>query len=181
LRHSFLLLVLLAASLPIGVIAQHSPYAGEAARPVKALSDQEIGDYLAGKGMGYAKAAELNGYPGPAHVLELGSRMQLTAEQRAQTHAVFVSMQTDAVTVGRALIDRERALDAAFAAKSITPESLANEVQEIAALQGRLREIHLKAHLAESAILSAEQIAKYNELRGYGQQPAPAGEHKHPH
>jgi hypothetical protein len=40
-----------------------SPYVGQEFREIKALSPQEISDYLSGKGMGLAKAAELNGYP----------------------------------------------------------------------------------------------------------------------
>jgi hypothetical protein len=44
-----------------------SPYVGQEYREIKALSTQEISDYISGRGMGLAKAAELNGYPGPAH------------------------------------------------------------------------------------------------------------------
>ncbi len=50
-----------------------SPYAGMENRRVKALSDQQIVDLKAGRGMSLALAAELNGYPGPLHALELGS------------------------------------------------------------------------------------------------------------
>lgn len=46
---------------------QHSPYAGLPAREIKALSPEEIADLAAGRGMGLALAAELNGYPGPRH------------------------------------------------------------------------------------------------------------------
>lgn len=52
-----------------------APYAGIARRSVKALSDREISDLRTGRGMGLALAAELNGYPGPAHVLELAERV----------------------------------------------------------------------------------------------------------
>jgi len=64
-----------------------SPYIGQASREIKALSPQEISDYLSGKGMGLAKAAELNGYPGPAHVLELAAQLELTSEQKTKTEA----------------------------------------------------------------------------------------------
>ena len=40
-----------------------SPYVGFADRPINSLSDQQIGDLRAGRGMGLALAAELNGYP----------------------------------------------------------------------------------------------------------------------
>lgn len=43
--------------------------------------------------MGLAKAAELNGYPGPLHVLELAVDLSLTAEQKAATETLFKSMQ----------------------------------------------------------------------------------------
>lgn len=57
-----------------------SPYAGEEAREIKALSPSDIDGLIAGRGMGYAMAAELNGYPGPAHVLELAEQLELTAD-----------------------------------------------------------------------------------------------------
>jgi hypothetical protein len=49
-----------------------TPYAGQQNRTIKALSDEDIVGLLKGDGMGFAKAAELNGYPGPKHVLDLG-------------------------------------------------------------------------------------------------------------
>ena len=42
---------------------------------VNALSPDEVQQYLAGAGMGYAKAAELNHFPGPMHVLELADKL----------------------------------------------------------------------------------------------------------
>jgi len=39
------------------------PYAGLQNRSIKTLSDQQIADLNAGRGMGLALAAELNGYP----------------------------------------------------------------------------------------------------------------------
>ena len=103
------------AAWSAAAVAQHSLYAGQTTRAGKALSDQRIADYLAGKGMGYATAAELTGYPGPAHVLELATDLRLTPEQQVRPHQVFQSMQADATSVGRALVDRERELDASFA------------------------------------------------------------------
>ena len=71
--------------------APESPYVGQESRGIKALSPEDVDAYLAGKGMGLAKAAELNGYPGPAHVLELASQLSLTSDQRARTQALFAS------------------------------------------------------------------------------------------
>jgi hypothetical protein len=50
------------ASMIMGASAQSpQPYAGMQTRPIKALSDQQIADLRAGRGMGLALAAELNG------------------------------------------------------------------------------------------------------------------------
>ena len=42
-----------------------------------------VADLKAGRGMGLALAAELNGYPGPSHVLELADKLKLSAEDKA--------------------------------------------------------------------------------------------------
>jgi hypothetical protein len=43
-------------------------------------------------------------------------------------------------------------------------------VKKLATMQGHLREVHLRAHLATKALLTDAQIARYNELRGYSTQ-----------
>lgn len=107
--------------------AQHAPttpYAGLETQPVKALSDQQIADLKAGRGMGLALSAELNGYPGPVHVLELGDRLGLTREQRARVEVLHVAMKAETVPLGERLIAQETDLDRQFASKSVTPASL---------------------------------------------------------
>ena len=155
-----------------------SPYAGEQSREIKALSADDVAGLRAGKGMGYAKAAELNGFAGPAHVLELADALRLTADQRARTEALFASMSAKASARGRALVDKERELDALFASRTITTERLATSLQAIGALQAEVREAHLEAHLAQVQILTAEQNARYADLRRYGRS-APRGERSH--
>src|SRR5688572_4268059 len=115
--------------------------------------------------MGFAKAAELNGFAGPMHVLELGSKLQLGENQRLRPKVVFDDMRAQAVALGRELIDAERALDAAFPKKPSRPRNLTRRVTHIASLQGKIREAHLKAHIVQ-AILNPEQVRKYDELRG---------------
>ncbi len=150
-----------------GTAFAQSPYAGQESREVKALSPQEVADLLAGRGMGLAKAAELNGYPGPLHVLELAAQLQLTPDQKARTEALFNRMQARAVTIGRQIVDEERALDRQFAAKSITPASLQSALTRIADLQAELRRVHLETHLEQTALLSEAQTTTYTRLRGY--------------
>src|SRR5712691_2371518 len=79
-----------------GVHAQTSPYAGEQQRSIKALSERDIAELQSGHGMGLAKSAELNGYPGPAHVLELAAPLELTAEQQAATKELLADHKTKA-------------------------------------------------------------------------------------
>ena len=77
-----------------------SSYAGQESREIKALSSEKISAISTGKGMGLAKSAELNGYPGPAHVLALSSELNLSEQQRRRTEVLFRSMQRDAIDVG---------------------------------------------------------------------------------
>jgi Spy/CpxP family protein refolding chaperone len=145
-----------------------SPYAGQQSREIKSLSSAEQADLLAGKGMGLAKAAELNGYPGPAHVLELAADLGLSAEQRQRTQAR---------TLGQQVIDAERELDALFASGQITRERLASQLDRIGALQAELRAVHLEAHLEQARILTPEQTGRYAALRGYAGTRAGHGDH----
>jgi Spy/CpxP family protein refolding chaperone len=163
---------LVAATILIsGSVFAQAPYAGMQTRPIKALSEQQVADLGAGRGMGLALAAELNGYPGPAHVLELADKLNLSAGQRASVQRLFDSMKTEAMPLGSKLIEQEAALDKQFADRTVTPESLKASTAAIAMTQGTLRETHLKYHLATVTILTPEQMQRYAGLRGYGDQP----------
>ena len=119
------------------------PYAGMQTRQIKALSDQQIADLKSGRGMGLALAAELNGYPGPAHVLE---QLELTPDQHAKVQSLFDAMKAEAVPLGSKLIEQEADLNRQFAMHTVTPESLKVATADVAATQGKLRETHLKYH-----------------------------------
>ncbi len=152
-----------------------SPYAGMENRSPKALSDQQIADLKAGRGMGLAIAGELNGYPGPAHVLELADALQLSDHQRTRTKALLESMKAETIPIGERIIAEETVLDHLFAERRITPSSLDAETSRIAAALGELRSSHLRYHLAMAEMLSRAQITRYAELRGY----AESGHHDH--
>jgi hypothetical protein len=146
-----------------------SPYVGEETREIKALSRDEISGYLSGDGLGLAKAAELNRYPGPKHVLDLADRLQLSKQQRERTQAIFQEMNSQAISLGKQLIEKERLLDSRFAEGNISDGELVQLVSDISALQGTLRTVHLRAHLATRSVLTPEQVKGYNALRGYTQ------------
>jgi hypothetical protein len=157
--------------LTAGTAVAQTPYTGMQTRPIKALSEQQVADLHAGRGMGMALAAELNGYPGPTHVLELADKLGLSAEQRRHVEALFASMKQEALPLGARLIEQEAELDRQFSVRTITPQSLKSATAAIATTQGELRETHLKYHLSTVAMLSEHQRQKYSELRGYGDGP----------
>ncbi len=145
-RTSLTLTMLLLAAGPVAAQVPGG-YAGEQTREIKSLAPQEQADLLAGRGMGLARAGELNHYPGPAHVLELRNKLNLSPEQIAAIESSFRRMQEAARPLGTELVERERVLDAAFREGTVTPARLREDTETIGALQGRLRAVHLAAHI----------------------------------
>jgi len=145
-----------------------SPYAGEESRTLKALSADDIAKYLSGEGMGLAKPAELNRYPGPKHVLDLADQIHLSKEQKVKMQKEFDAMHEKAVRLGKQIVRKEEVLDTLFASGRITEEQLRSTTADLGRLAGELRATHLGAHLASHRILSDEQVRQYVELRGYG-------------
>lgn len=144
-----------------------SPYAGQETRLIKSLSPDDIAELRRGGGWGLAKAAELNGLPGPAHLLEMKDEIALDAAQLAAITGLRDRMKAAAIEEGERLISLEQALETQFRDGTVTDESLRASLDDIAASRRNLRYIHLSAHLETPDILSPAQIRKYNELRGY--------------
>lgn len=168
--------------LPIVVIAAfcagaaaaaegQAPYAGQEGRAIAALSEADVAALRAGEGWGLAKPAELNGWPGPRHVLDLAEELGLTEAQRAATQTIFDAMAEEARARGADYIAAEAKLDAAFAeaAPGEGPDAaaLAALTVEAGEALARLRAAHLEAHLATAPLLSGRQRTLYARLRGY--------------
>jgi hypothetical protein len=152
-------------------------------RDIKSLSADEIRAYQEGTGFGLAKAAEQNHYPGPRHVLDLAAQLQLSEQQKNDIENIRDAMSKSAIKLGQQLIENERKLNLLFADKKIDNDQLVAVTTESEALRGQLRLAHLKAHLETQKILSAAQIEKYDELRGYhgdDGEHAEAGHQNHP-
>jgi hypothetical protein len=175
----FVTLSIAALVLAIGAAVAQTPYAGMQTRSIKALSDQQIADLRAGRGMGLALAAELNGYPGPSHLLELADKLGLSDAQRNSARSMFEAMKAETIPIGEHLIAQEAALDKLFADHVITPEKLSAATAEIGATQAELRAAHLKYHLSTVAMLEPAQVQQYTVLRGYGD--GGSQEHHHHH
>jgi Spy/CpxP family protein refolding chaperone len=175
---------------------EHSPYANQTPSGIASLSLEELQELQTGAGMGMARAAELNRYPGPLHTLELADSLKLTPEQRARVAAVRQAMLDRAVALGERIIDGERILSRRFEHGHIDSTSLADATADlgrlygelryvhlaahlamkqllapVGRLYGELRYVHLAAHLAMKQLLAPDQVAAYDRLRGYVREP----------
>ena len=174
--------VVAVALLPPSALAgaQPSPYTEHSGREIKALSPEEVDQLLTGQGMGLALAGELNGYPGPKHVLELAAELALTEDQRQAAQRVHDAMLEQAQELGRQIVEGERRLDALFAQGEATAETLRPALDHLATLQAALRYTHLEAHLETKALLTEAQVARYTHLRGYAAEGKHSGHHHGP-
>jgi hypothetical protein len=165
------------------------PYADLLAVEGTSMTAEQLAELRAGSGMQLALPAELNSYPGPLHVLELADQLDISDAARAEVEAIRAAMLEAAIVEGEAVIEADRALASAFRAgareggPSPTPEEVARLTAELARKRGELQAIHLDAHLKTRALLTDEQIATYDRLRGYGgdvSPGAPGREHTPP-
>jgi len=147
--------------------AQHSHYAGMESREIKTLSQQDIEELRRGGGWGLALPAELNGVPGPAHLLELKDKIPLMSEQVELTENLLAQMKESAIEVGERLIQAEREIEELFSSLSVSEKSLLDKLKLAEEARTELRFIHLSQHYQTLQYLSDEQIRSYNELRGY--------------
>jgi hypothetical protein len=113
-----------------------SPYAGQETRAIKSLSEEDMAELRRGGGWGLAKAAELNGMPGPAHLLELKDAIPLSDEQVAAIAEIFATMKADAIVEGERLI-----LEEAFRTRSVTHDNLRQTLAKIEESRSVLRYI----------------------------------------
>jgi hypothetical protein len=151
--------------------AHDAPYAGLQSREIKSLSDQDIAELRRGGGWGLALPAELNGHPGPKHLLELSEKLDLSKDQIASITLMYEEMRADAIKAGERFITAEAAISTAFAKNNLSKDTLASLLAEAAEARAALRLVHLSRHLSTSALLSQAQIKRYNVLRGYADEP----------
>ena len=144
-----------------------SKYAGQEDRMIKSLSAEDIAELRKGAGWGLAKAAELNGVPGPAHLLELRDEIGLTLEQVGKIQTIYDQMKTDAIILGNQLIAQELELENRFQTDIPSAKELKSMLDALGATRSQLRFVHLATHLKTPGILTDEHIASYNRLRGY--------------
>ncbi len=154
-----------------------SPYVGQQSTSVRGLTEAEIAAFRGGQGMGLARPAEINGYPGPMHVLQLAVELGLSDEQRVAVQALFDQMKGEAVPLGEQFLNRYASLEEAFRDGSMSAELLEQQTAAIGRIEGQLRATHLKYHLLTKPLLSDEQVTTYARLRGYTEDAEPTPPH----
>lgn len=163
----FVIPLMLAGIVYLPAFADDKPYAGQDAREIKALAPEQIEGLLAGAGLGYAKAAELNGWPGPLHALELADALSLNADQRRDISSIREAMLDKARPLGAKLVEAEAALDALFATDTPDADRIAEASARVGVIEAELRAVHLTAHIETRPLLNRHQQMLYAQHRGY--------------
>jgi Spy/CpxP family protein refolding chaperone len=151
-------------------VAQHQHgdgYAAMAGRSIKALSDEQVSQLRDGRGMGLSLPAELNSYPGPMHALEMAASLNLTPGQHTRLMSIQEDMRVRAIALGHRIIAGEAELDRAFVSGTADRTEVIRQLAVIGQLNGELRAVHILAHMETRALLTAEQVARYDIGRGY--------------
>lgn len=146
---------------------------------IRGLSPETIDGYRNGAGMGMALPAELNGYPGPRHILDLADDLELTTEQYDKIQALFDTMLPVAVELGEQILNEEAALEQAYRDGTVDDAFLHDQLVLIGQLEAELRYTHLRTHLSTIDILTPYQVTLYNVLRGYEDAPMDHSSHQH--
>lgn len=168
------LALLLALPIALAAAPEAQPHT-----PPASLSQSEMHGLMMGQGMGLAKAAEMQAYPGPKHVLELADSLALSDTQRQTAEALMAGVQAEARPLGARIVEAEQEVSALFAGEAVDDHALEAAIYEAARLRGALRLVHLRAHVAMHDALTPEQSARYHALR-HGDDAA-SGEHAGDH
>lgn len=152
-------------------LAQHahtmSPYAHTQSSEVPTLTPEEVRELRNGEGMGLARPAELNQFPGPKHLLDLVADLDLSPAQLARIKAIREKMKMRAIAKGREILETERRLADLFASGHPSVEEMNRITEHLGVMRGQLQAIHLLAHIESARELTADQIESYDRLRGY--------------
>ena len=157
------------APVPAGAEHAHmaSHYAHARSAEIPSLSPDEVRELREGEGMGLARAAELNHFPGPKHLLELAPDLDLGTAQVERIQAIFDKMKAEAVAKGAAILTAELHLSELFASGDPPAGAVRRMTRHIGTLRGDLQAVHLLAHIEATRELTTGQIEAYDRLRGY--------------
>jgi hypothetical protein len=156
---------------------RESPYADHIGNEVRGLKQAEIDGLRNGGGMGFALAAEANGWPGPLHALELSAELALSAAQEEALRAMRASMLEQAVPLGEEVLAAHKRLEDAFRSGNMTEERLREDVAALEGLYAELRFVHLRTHIEAYDVFTPHQRMEYMRLRGYADESGGHGDH----
>ena len=167
--------VIAAAAIVVftGLAMGQQPYAGLQHRPIKTFLTNKLRTRMLVAAWAFS-ACRLTAW---ANAIELADQLHLSPEQATKVKTLFEFMTAETIPLGASLISQERDLNNKFESRTITVASLEAITKRIGATQAALRAAHLKYHLSTVAILTLEQVARYNELRGYKADEAPTHGH----
>lgn len=132
---------------------------------VRTLSAQEVKVLRSGGGDEMVLAAELNGYPSPARVLEMGEELGLTPDQRFELARLNAITQGKARAMGDRIVVAEKNFDVFMAAAEQPIDLIRAHLDNIAGLHAALRGIRIASHMEAFDILTEPQRRQYAELR----------------
>ncbi len=155
------------ASMPALAQHTHDPSSHSRGTEVPSLTDEEVRALRHGEGMGLARAAELNHFPGPKHLLELASELGLSNHQVIRIRSIHDRMKSQAVARGKDIIMAESHLADLFASGEPSTREVMRMTGHLGTMRGQLQSIHLLAHIEAARELSTDQIREYDRLRGY--------------
>ena len=156
--------VLGCAALAAGAPAVRPQQSNSAMQHHHSCIEEEQASIARGEGFGMAMPADMAGYPGPRHVLDMQKELGLTAGQKAGVEKILEAMHEKAMARGKELFDAQARLEQMF--RDGRPEAdLREQSFRVDSIHAELRWIHLSAHLAAQKLLTPEQIAKYTRLR----------------
>lgn len=156
-----LLFVIICTSFTFSTFAQVD---SAKSSPIKYLSSYQYAAYKTGDAIDMGLIAEVNGYPSPVKALALSNKLQLSTVQKNQLQALINELKRKTKEMGGFILDQEAKLNALFANEKINEGSLIYFTNKIGALQGELRNAHLKAHFQTKKILNQTQIKNYKDL-----------------
>ena len=135
---------------------------------------------LNGEGMGQAQYAEMNGYPGPKHILDLVDKLKLSDAQKKSIQEIYQEMNARVKELGKRIIGVEEEMHEAFRTGLVNESSVRDDAEQIGRMRGKLRAVHLIAHIKAKKLMTDDQIALYTKLRAEEQSPSSkTTQHKH--
>lgn len=118
--------------------------------------------------------AESNLFPAPQTLLQMAEPLGLNEDQRQQIRQLQLALEAETTALARRILVEERRLDRAFAEGNIDAGRVDGQTARIANLQGRLRAVRLRGHLAARDALTPEQLLRFADLHGVTPTPANA-------